>query len=238
MLTAPNGAPILRIDGPFGTASSDIFRYETVVLVGAGIGVTPFASILKSIRCRIAAAHIDPAVSSLSSSSSSSSSSSHAQLLAHRRTAITKVYFFQIAREPTSFEWFFEVLLALEEDNAGDFLEIHTYLTSAKSAADARRLMATASAPSASSAVSDADAQVAADAEATGRDVLTGLRTPTRYGRPDFKEALGRIAELHPAERVGVFYCGPRALSKQLYGVSAALSRSTATHFDYHKENF
>ncbi|KAK1876756.1 Cytochrome b-245 heavy chain [Dissostichus eleginoides] len=39
----------LAIDGPFGTASEDVFGYEVVMLVGAGIGVTPFASILKSV---------------------------------------------------------------------------------------------------------------------------------------------------------------------------------------------
>lgn len=38
VLTAPNGMPILRIDGPFGTASTDIFKFETVMLIGAGIG--------------------------------------------------------------------------------------------------------------------------------------------------------------------------------------------------------
>lgn len=37
------------MDGPFGTASEDVFSYETVMLVGAGIGVTPFASVLKSV---------------------------------------------------------------------------------------------------------------------------------------------------------------------------------------------
>lgn len=37
------------MDGPFGTASEDVFDYEVSMLVGAGIGVTPFASILKSI---------------------------------------------------------------------------------------------------------------------------------------------------------------------------------------------
>lgn len=39
----------MAIDGPFGTASEDVFGYEVVMLVGAGIGVTPFASILKSV---------------------------------------------------------------------------------------------------------------------------------------------------------------------------------------------
>lgn len=39
----------IEVDGPFGTASEDVFQYEVAMLVGAGIGVTPFASILKSI---------------------------------------------------------------------------------------------------------------------------------------------------------------------------------------------
>ena len=37
------------IDGPYGTPSVHIFEAEHAVLVGAGIGVTPFASILQSI---------------------------------------------------------------------------------------------------------------------------------------------------------------------------------------------
>lgn len=41
------------IDGPFGSASEDFQKYEVVTLVGAGIGVTPFASILKSIWYRV-----------------------------------------------------------------------------------------------------------------------------------------------------------------------------------------
>lgn len=36
--------PRIMIDGPFGSASEDYLNYETVLLVGAGIGVTPFAS--------------------------------------------------------------------------------------------------------------------------------------------------------------------------------------------------
>jgi NADPH oxidase 2 len=45
--------PRVMIDGPFGSASEDFLNYETVLLVGAGIGVTPFASILKSIWYRM-----------------------------------------------------------------------------------------------------------------------------------------------------------------------------------------
>ena len=41
--------PKLFLDGPFGEGHQDWFRYEVAVLVGGGIGVTPFASILKEL---------------------------------------------------------------------------------------------------------------------------------------------------------------------------------------------
>ena len=44
--------PQIYIDGPFGAPSSNIFRAEHAVLIGTGIGVTPFASILQSIMHR------------------------------------------------------------------------------------------------------------------------------------------------------------------------------------------
>ncbi len=44
--------PEVRIDGPYGAPSADVFKSDLAVLVGAGIGVTPFASILKDIWYR------------------------------------------------------------------------------------------------------------------------------------------------------------------------------------------
>ncbi|KNC99755.1 uncharacterized protein SPPG_05133 [Spizellomyces punctatus DAOM BR117] len=46
------GRPRLRVDGPYGAASEEVFDHSTVILVGAGIGVTPFISILKSMSIR------------------------------------------------------------------------------------------------------------------------------------------------------------------------------------------
>uniref|UniRef100_A0A8C5Z195 NADPH oxidase 5 n=1 Tax=Marmota marmota marmota TaxID=9994 RepID=A0A8C5Z195_MARMA len=40
------------IDGPYGTSTRRIFASEHAVLIGAGIGITPFASILQSIMHR------------------------------------------------------------------------------------------------------------------------------------------------------------------------------------------
>ena len=37
----------LFVDGPYGAPSQDWFLYDTAILIGAGIGITPFASILQ-----------------------------------------------------------------------------------------------------------------------------------------------------------------------------------------------
>lgn len=45
--------PRLHLDGPFGEGHQDWYKYSVSVLVGGGIGVTPFASILKDIVHRL-----------------------------------------------------------------------------------------------------------------------------------------------------------------------------------------
>lgn len=92
--------PRVYIDGPFGSASEDVFKYEIAILVGAGIGVTPFASILKSIWYRM----------------------NYPQ----KRTRLRKVYFFWICRDFGSFEWFRSLLLAIEAQDLENRIEIHT----------------------------------------------------------------------------------------------------------------
>jgi hypothetical protein len=97
--------PRIYIDGPFGSASEDVFKYEVAILVGAGIGVTPFASILKSIWYRM-------------------------NYPGEKRTRLRKVYFFWICRDFGSFEWFRSLLLAIEAQDVSNAIEIHTVSTS------------------------------------------------------------------------------------------------------------
>ena len=92
--------PRVYIDGPFGSASEDVFKYEVAVLVGAGIGVTPFASILKSVWYRL----------------------NYPQT----KTRLRKVYFFWVCRDFGSFEWFRSLLLAIEAQDMDSNIEIHT----------------------------------------------------------------------------------------------------------------
>ncbi|KAN0101574.1 Ferric reductase NAD binding domain containing protein [Hyaloscypha variabilis] len=107
--------PRVYIDGPFGSASEDVFKYEIAVLVGAGIGVTPFASILKSIWYRM----------------------NYPQ----KKTRLSKVYFFWICRDFGSFEWFRSLLLAIEAQDMDNHIEIHTYLTAKIKVDDATNIM-------------------------------------------------------------------------------------------------
>eukprot|EP00962_Isochrysis_galbana_P013092 scaffold3743_cov120-Isochrysis_galbana.AAC.1 len=39
----------LYVDGPYGTSSAMVFEFKVMILVAAGVGVTPFASILKTL---------------------------------------------------------------------------------------------------------------------------------------------------------------------------------------------
>lgn len=107
--------PRLYIDGPFGSASEDVFKYEVAVLVGAGIGVTPFASILKSIWYRMN--------------------------FPQKKTRLRKVYFFWVCRDFGSFEWFRSLLLAIEAQDLDNHIEIHTYLTAPIKMDDATNIM-------------------------------------------------------------------------------------------------
>ena len=70
----------------------DVFFHEVGLLVGAGIGVTPFASILKSIFYKL--------------------TNENTQL------RLKKVYFYWICPEPNSFEWFADLMISLEKQMA------------------------------------------------------------------------------------------------------------------------
>ncbi|THU81158.1 NADPH oxidase [Dendrothele bispora CBS 962.96] len=98
--------PRVMVDGPFGSASEDFLDYETVLLVGAGIGVTPFASILKSIWYRMNNFNYSG-----------------------KPTRLSKVYFTWVIRDFGAAEWFHSLLHAIEEQDTQNRIEINIYLT-------------------------------------------------------------------------------------------------------------
>lgn len=191
LLSAPDGSAIFKIDGPFGAASEETFDFKHVMLIGGGIGVTPFASILKSVRYKIEQG---------------------------AQATIEKAYFYWICRDKNSFEWFSDLLAALEQANVNQFLEINTYLTAPLSVDEIRNVM------------------YGIDAEA---DQITGLQSPTHFGRPNWEEIFAQKAKTHYGQEIGVFFCGPNVLSKQVYAMCRKYTDSKSkTLFKFHKENF
>ncbi|KAL9715869.1 hypothetical protein Ac2012v2_000312 [Leucoagaricus gongylophorus] len=95
--------PAIRIDGPYGAPAEDVFKAEVAMLIGAGIGVTPFASILKHIWYRQKRGTLG---------------------------SLRRVEFFWICRDSPSFGWFQSLLQEVEAAQADpNFLRINIYLT-------------------------------------------------------------------------------------------------------------
>jgi predicted ferric reductase/Ca2+-binding EF-hand superfamily protein len=161
------------VDGPYGSPSAHIFRSRFAVLIGAGIGVTPFASVLESVVLRGHQAHA---------------------------SSLEKVHFFWLNRDQYSFEWFRVLLSSLEQQDAGRLLDIHLCMTSVRTGVTAFGL------------------ELAREVmRSAGRsDFITGLRTTTHLGQPDWVALLGAIAERHRPATVDVFFCGPHGLARKL----------------------
>ncbi|XP_052641743.1 NADPH oxidase 3 [Harpia harpyja] len=188
--------PRLAVDGPYGSATTDVFHYRVSVCIAAGIGVTPFASILKSIWYKCC----NP----------------------NTVLVLQKVYFYWICRGPSAFEWFADLLFHLEtkmaEKGKNDFLSYHIFLTG----------------------WDESQATHIALHYDDKMDVITGLRQKTCYGRPNWDNEFKQLAENHPSNSIGVFFCGPKTLSKTLQKTCNSYSSvdPRGVQFHYNKESF
>uniref|UniRef100_A0A8C9NYF1 NADPH oxidase 3 n=1 Tax=Spermophilus dauricus TaxID=99837 RepID=A0A8C9NYF1_SPEDA len=195
-LKEPHSLPRLAVDGPFGAALTDVFHYPVSVCIAAGIGVTPFASLLKSIWYKCCESRSQPKLS--------------------------KVYFYWICRDARAFEWFADLLLSLEtrmsEQGRAHFLSYHIFLTGW----DENQAL-----------------HIALHWD-ENTDVITGLKQKTFYGRPNWNNEFKQIAYNHPSSSIGVFFCGPKALSKTLQRMCCLYSSADprGVHFFYNKESF
>merc|ERR1712203_463970 len=85
------------MDGPHGAPSELVWQHKICVLVGTGIGVTPFASILKSLNLN----------SRTPSKPKTPTSKEVAEL---SWTPCERVFFFWLCRGQDEFEWFYDLL--------------------------------------------------------------------------------------------------------------------------------
>lgn len=186
----------VHIDGPYGTPSSEIFDSEHAVLIAAGIGITPFASILQSImnKFRQARAKCPNCDHKLSDDLT----------LCSEKLTIKKVDFIWITRDQRSLEWFISILSQMEieqKKNNESFLETHLYVTSAKRQSDLRSV----------------SLQMTLDAIFSEEEssLIDGLRKRTHHGRPNWDIVLQNLIRKQKG-KINVFYCGLPSLASVL----------------------
>ncbi|XP_040348511.1 LOW QUALITY PROTEIN: dual oxidase 1 [Herpailurus yagouaroundi] len=106
--------PKLYLDGPFGEGHQEWHKFEVSVLVGGGIGVTPFASILKDLVFK---------------------SSVSCQVFCK------KIYFIWVTRTQRQFEWLADIIREVEENDCQDLVSVHIYITQLAEKFDLRTTM-------------------------------------------------------------------------------------------------
>uniref|UniRef100_A0A8C6XMV9 NAD(P)H oxidase (H2O2-forming) n=1 Tax=Naja naja TaxID=35670 RepID=A0A8C6XMV9_NAJNA len=106
--------PKLYLDGPFGEGHQEWNKFEVSVLVGGGIGVTPFTSILKDLVFK----------SSVGS-----------------RILCKKIYFIWVTRTQRQFEWVADIIREVEENDQRDLVSVHIYITQLAEKFDLRTTM-------------------------------------------------------------------------------------------------
>nr|DAD35041.1 TPA_asm: hypothetical protein HUJ06_005681 [Nelumbo nucifera] len=208
LVSGNSNFPEIRIDGPYGAASQDHVKYDTVVLIGLGIGATPFISILRDVVHGL--------------------SKPQADYVYDEESGIAKVpskaYLYWVTREQDSFDWFRDVMKEISQTNKKQaVVEMHNFLTSVYEDGDARSALISA-------------IQALYQAK-NGIDIVSQTPVRTHFARPNWYRVFSNLASKHGGARIGVFYCGPSVLARELERLCTKFTTKTTTRFVFHKEN-
>ena len=200
------------MDGPYGTPSNEIFDAEHAVLIAAGIGITPFASILQSLMFRYRQARAQ--------CPSCDAKLPEKYISQQDKLSVKRVDFIWITREQRSLEWFISMLSQMEIEqrkNNECFLETHLYVTSAKRQSDLKTI----------------SLQYTIDCLFSEEEssLIDGLRKRTNYGRPNWDIVMQNLIRKQQG-KISMFYCGPPALANTLQ------IKSKQYNFSFKKEVF
>ncbi|KAI3772424.1 hypothetical protein L6452_03610 [Arctium lappa] len=194
--------PKIYIKGPYGAPAQHYKEYNVLLLIGLGIGATPFISILNDLLHHLKKTKSGDVSKNLDK----------------------RAYFYWVTREQGSFEWFKGVMDDIADHDHDNIIEMHNYLTSVYEQGDVR-----------SALVSMVQSlQHAKD----GVDVVSQSRIKTHFARPNWRKVFHTLGTTHEGCKIGVFYCGARALTRPLLNLCKEFSQQNTTRFDFHKENF
>ncbi|CAJ1355860.1 unnamed protein product [Effrenium voratum] len=212
----PEEAVVLQVTGPFGAPAQKVWGFDTLMVVGAGIGVTPFASILRSVQLRarqretiMSAATRPSAWRNMVKNEAEDSRASLQKLVEDLVVIPKKIYFYWICRGQEEFDWFCDLLADAAEGPHAGIVDITLFLTGEIELSQVKKL------PCASGQF---------------------------FGRPNWGRIFKQNREKHQGEHVGVFLCGSpiigEELSRQSVKHSDLVGTPHATRFSFFKEHF
>eukprot|EP00210_Caulerpa_lentillifera_P004672 g4457.t1 len=200
----------IKVDGPFGAPAQNYKDYKILVLIGAGIGVTPFASVLNDLldimqhhKCsRCGAVNLPPSF------------------------RIQKVYFYWTLRSREEATWFKHVLEAISLQDDMDFIDINIHVSSFRRSDDVRVMLLRL-------------AQHRASEQGVDVVAGMRTRPITHFGRPNWQDIFQMIKNTHKHDtnHCGVFFCGPNSLRQVLVRETRKWSSKEMT-FELNVESF
>jgi NAD(P)H-flavin reductase len=209
------------VNGPYSSCARYVFDCKHVVLIGGGIGITPYASILSSLMAQFRASRIV--------CKHCQGINYHTKGLVENRR-LKKVDFIWVNRDQKNFEWFLNLLRQFEQEqeyylasNSDEqrFLDIHLYFTEIKHDENIGNVPL--------DLISKVWAQVA------GEDIFTSLKSKTHVGRPKWDQLIERLVSgenASTANDVNVFFCGPSTMAKSIR------EHCTEYKFRFYEEKF
>ncbi|EMC91977.1 hypothetical protein BAUCODRAFT_117170 [Baudoinia panamericana UAMH 10762] len=203
-------------DGPFGAPAQRFYDYDYAIVVGGGIGITPFAAILTDLEQhederrdpwaeRRRSRSLSRRRSQAGESDTIKAKDSQDTTPSDQRTSRRRVDFHWTVREKNNLLWFSDLLNraidgAQPQEDTKDILELHinTHITAKRKN------------------ISTHIFRYLLDSyrtDAAPYSALTGLKQPSHFGRPDFDKILDKhfdemVASGTQERRVVVFYCG------------------------------
>lgn len=208
----------IGVDGPYGAPAQRFYDFDQTIIIGSGIGVTPFSGILNDLQSRE-----DHAWTRRRDSTSSHESKEAPRPLERMPTVVgdgieidlnlyRRVDFHWIIRDRAYIEWFSTLLNKVSTGEHNPNLDIHLHNHVTKKRKDVpthvyRWLLEKHRTPE------------------QPYSPLTGLIAPTHFGRPDFprifNEHYDEMMKLFSKDkqrkrRVGVFFCGAPIIGRCL----------------------
>lgn len=242
------------IDGPFGAPAQRFYDFDQSIVVGAGIGITPFSGILNDLQTRedYGWTSTSNPISKDGDDKSSNDILSQEKTqplptaLKHTPTEVSlcghteidlnisrRVDFHWIVRDKTYLLWFSDLLNRIDSGDHNPMLDIriHNHITRKRQNISThifRWLLEKHRTPS------------------QPESPLTGLIAPSHFGRPnlpvimnqhydDMLEQFSRDRKLK--RKVGVFYCGAPVVGYQLADLCRQLTlrgREDGSKIEYH----